>query len=206
MYTPAHYKNENQEELHEFIHHNGFGILVSLVNKELWATHIPFILKPDNKLWVHISLGNKQSKGLPDGEEVMVIFTGPHAYISSSWYDHENVPTWNYIAVHVYGKVRTVEGEELIESLRQLTNKYEKNSAHPVSLDTMSKKYLDTQMHGILGIEITIDRMEANYKLSQNRDEKNHTHIISELEKRKDENSVAVAKAMKKYGHRNKPK
>jgi len=206
MYTPALFKNENQEELREFIRQNGFGILVSQVEKKLWATHIPLVLTDDNKLLGHISLGNKQSKALPNGEEVMVIFNGPHTYISSSWYDHENVPTWNYIAVHVYGKVRTIEGEELMESLRQLTDKYEKNSAKPVSVETMSKKYLDSQIRGILGIEITIDRMEASYKLSQNRDEKNHTHIISELEKREDENSVAIANAMRKYGYKNKEK
>ncbi|HEV8513821.1 MAG TPA: FMN-binding negative transcriptional regulator [Cyclobacteriaceae bacterium] len=206
MYTPAHFKNENQEELKEFIRQNGFGILVSQVEKKIWATHIPLVLTSDNKLWGHISLGNKQSKSLPDGEEVMVIFTGPHTYISSSWYDHENVPTWNYIAVHVYGKIRTIEGDELVESLRQLTNKYEKNSTHPVSVDTMAKKYLDTQMRGILGIEITINQIEASYKLSQNRDEKNHTNIISELEKRKDENSADIANAMRKYGYRNKVK
>lgn len=206
MYAPAYFKNEDQNDLYEFIRHNGFGILVSHVDKKLWATHIPFILTPDNKLLGHISRGNKQSKELPNNEEVMVIFTGPHTYISPSWYDHENVPTWNYIAIHVYGIVRTIEGKELIESLRQLTGKYENGSANPVSVDTMSKKYFETELRGIVGIEIAIDRMEASYKLSQNRDEKNHTNIISELEKRGDANSVEVAKEMRKYGYRQKPK
>ncbi len=201
MYTPPYYKNENPKELGEFIQHNGFGILVSQVQGKLWATHLPLIFAQD-KLLGHISRGNKQWKELANSEEVMVIFTGPHTYISSSWYDHENVPTWNYEAVHVYGKVRMIEGEELISSLRQLTNQYEKESVHPVSVDTMSKKFLETEVRGIVGIEIAIDRMEASYKLSQNRDEKNHTNIISELEKRKDENSVAIANEMKKYGHK----
>jgi transcriptional regulator len=206
MYTPALYRNEDPDELRQFIHRNGFGILVSHVDNKLWATHVPLMLTPENKLLGHISRGNRQSKDLPDNEDVMAIFTGPHTYISSSWYDHENVPTWNYIAVHVYGKARITGGEELIESLRQLTNKYEKASVHPVSVDTMSKKFLDTEIRGIVGIEVAIDRMEASYKLSQNRDEKNHTNIISELEKRKDENSAGVANAMKKYGFRNRPK
>jgi transcriptional regulator len=92
--------------------------------------------------------------------------------------------------------------EELIESLRQLTNKYEKDSVHPVSVDTMSRKFLHTELRGTIGFEITIERMEASYKLSQNRDEKNHTQIISELEKRGDENSVSVANEMRKHGHR----
>lgn len=202
MYIPPLYKNENSDELRRFIHHHGFGILVSQVDKKLWATHIPLVLTEDNKLLGHLSRGNKQWKELPDNEEVLAIFSGPHTYISSSWYDHENVPTWNYEAVHVYGRVRMIEGEALIESLRKLTNKYEKNSTNPVSVDTMSKKFLETEIRGIVGIQVIIDRMEASYKLSQNRDKKNHTNIISALEKRKDENSVTIAQEMKKYGHR----
>jgi transcriptional regulator len=200
MYTPSYSKNENIQELHAFIKQNGFGILVSQVEGKLWATHLPLILS-DNKLEGHISRGNKQWRDLPNGEEVMVIFQGPHTYISSSWYDHENVPTWNYVAVHVYGKVRMHSDEELIESLRQLTDKYEKDSANPVSVDTMSRKFLHTEIRGTIGFEIAIERMEASYKLSQNRDEKNHANIISELEKRKDENSVGIANEMRKCGY-----
>lgn len=200
MYTPAYAKNENEEDLKDFIRKNGFGIVVSTVDGKLWATHIPLILVGD-KLQGHISRGNKQWRELPQNEEVMVIFQGPHTYVSSSWYDHENVPSWNYVAVHVYGKAHMQSEEELIESLRQLTNKYEKDSVHPVSVDTMSEKFLHAELRGTIGFEITIERMEASYKLSQNRDEKNHTQIISELEKRGDENSVSVANEMRKYGH-----
>lgn len=199
MYTPAYAKNENEEDLKDFIRKNGFGIVVSTVEGKLWATHIPLILV-GNKLQGHVSRANRQWRALPQDEEVMVIFQGPHTYVSSSWYNHENVPTWNYVAVHVYGKAHMQSEEELIESLRQLTNKYEKESVRPVSVDTMSEKYLHTELRGTIGFEITIERMEANYKLSQNRDEKNHTQIISELEKRGDENSVSVANEMRKYG------
>ena len=201
MYTPAYAKNENEEDLKDFIRKNGFGIVVSTVDGKLWATHIPLILVGD-KLQGHISRGNKQWRALPQNEEVMVIFQGSHTYVSSSWYDHENVPSWNYVAVHVYGKAHMQSEEELIESLTKLTNKYEKDSVHPVSVDTMSEKFLHTELRGTIGFEITIERMEASYKLSQNRDEKNHTQIISELEKRGDENSVSVANEMRKHGHR----
>ncbi|MFN7259436.1 MAG: FMN-binding negative transcriptional regulator [Cyclobacteriaceae bacterium] len=199
MYTPAYAKNENEEDLKDFIRKNGFGIVVSTVDGKLWATHIPLILV-GGKLQGHISRGNKQWRALPQNEEVMVIFLGPHTYVSSSWYDHENVPSWDYVAVHVYGKAHIQSEEELIESVRQLTNKYEKDSVHPVSVDTMSEKFLHAELRGTIGFEITIERMEASYKLSQNRDEKNHTQIISELEKRGDENSVSVANEMRKYG------
>lgn len=202
MYTPAYAKNENEEDLTDFIRKNGFGIVVSTVDGKLWATHIPLILIGD-KLQGHISRGNKQWRALPQNEEVMVIFQGPNTYVSSSWYDHENVPSWNYIAVHVYGKAHIQSEEELIESLRQLTKKYEQDSVHPVSVDTMSEKFLHTELRGTIGFEIAIERMEASYKLSQNRDEKNHTQIISELEKRGDHNAVSVANEMRKQGYHN---
>lgn len=201
MYTPVYAKNENEEDLKDFIRKNGFGIVVSTVDGKLWATHIPLLLVGD-KLQGHVSRGNKQWRALPQNEEVMVIFQGPHTYVSSSWYDHENVPSWNYEAVHVYGKAHMQSEEELIESLRQLTGKYEKDSVRPVSVDTMSKKFLHTELRGTIGFEISVERMEASYKLSQNRDEKNHTQIISELEKRGDGNSVSVANEMRKYGCR----
>jgi transcriptional regulator len=202
MYAPAYAKNENETELLEFIKQNGFGILLSQAEGNLWATHLPFIITPDKKMLGHISRGNKQWRDLQNGQEVMAIFQGPHTYVSSSWYDHENVPTWNYIAVHVYGKARMLSEEELIHSLRELTNKYERDSVNPVSVDTMSKKFLYSEIRGTIGFEMTMDRMEASYKLSQNRDGKNHANIISELEKRKDENSVGVANEMRKYGHK----
>jgi transcriptional regulator len=202
MYTPAFAKNENEEDLKDFIRKNGFGIVVCTVEGKLWATHIPLIFIGD-KLQGHISRGNKQWRALPQNEEVMVIFQGPNTYVSSSWYDHENVPSWNYIAVHVYGKAHIQSEEELIESLRQLTKKYEQDSVHPVSVDTMSEKFLHTELRGTIGFEIAIERMEASYKLSQNRDEKNHTQIISELEKRGDHNAVSVANEMRKHGYHN---
>jgi transcriptional regulator len=202
MYTLAFARNESEEDLKDFIRKNGFGIVVSTVEGKLWATHIPLILIGD-KLQGHISRGNKQWRALPQNEEVMVIFQGPNTYVSSSWYDHENVPSWNYIAVHVYGKAHIQSEEELIESLRQLTKKYEQDSVHPVSVDTMSEKFLHTELRGTVGFEIAIERMEASYKLSQNRDEKNHTQIISELEKRGDHNAVSVANEMRKHGYHN---
>jgi len=127
---------------------------------------------------------------------VLAIFSGPHTYISSSWYDHENVPTWNYIAVHVMGKVRIVEEAALLESLKQLTDKYEKASACPVSVEKMSADLLRKNIPAIVGFEIVIEKMEASYKLSQNRDEENQRRIISHLEQRGDADSMKIALAM----------
>jgi transcriptional regulator len=202
MYTPEIYKQENKTEIENFIRQNSFGILVSQTNGKLWGTHIPLELSEGgDKLYSHISRANPQWKNIHDLKEVLAIFSGPHAYISSSWYDHENVPTWNYIAVHVYGTVKIIEGKELRATLKRLVDKYERHSTNPVSVEKMSEGYVDKQMKGIVGLEITITSIEATNKLSQNRDRKNFHAVIDELEKKNDPHAQQVADEMKKVAH-----
>jgi transcriptional regulator len=200
MYTPEIYKNENQEEIKKFLQENSFGILINQTNGKLCATHIPLELETNEEgneiLYGHISKENPQWNGFIDNDQVLAVFTGPHSYISSSWYDHENVPTWNYIAVHVYGKIKIIEGEAVIESLKKLVDKYEQNSKNPVRIADLSKKTM-MQTRGIVAFEIEITDIQATRKLSQNRDEKNHQNIISELEKTEDFQAIAVANEMK---------
>ena len=108
MYIPQHYRNENLKEVREFIINNSFGILINQIDGKPWATHIPLELDKDSNgkdiLYGHIAKANPQWKYFDDASEVLCIFNGPHSYVSSSWYKEEEVPTWNYIAVHIYGK------------------------------------------------------------------------------------------------------
>lgn len=201
MFIPDSYKNENQEEIKKFIQENSFGILINQTDGKLCATHIPLELdtnKDGNQiLFGHISKENSQWKGFTDNDQILAIFSGPHSYISSSWYDHENVPTWNYIAVHVYGKIKIIEGDAVIESLKKLVDKYEQNSKNPVRVEDLSKKTI-MQTRGIVAFEIEITEIQATRKLSQNRDKKNYQNIISELEKTENIQAIAVANEMKK--------
>jgi len=199
MFVPKYAQNNDVAEIKEFIKQNSFGILISQSSQKLMATHIPLQFSQDeSRLFGHISKGNPQWRKFEPETQVLAIFPGPHAYISSSWYDHENVPTWNYIAAHVYGTIRIIEGDELYEALKHLVNKYEAASARPVSVETMSPEYVRQSMKGIVGFEITISAIEAAYKLSQNRDQKNHQQIIQELEKRNDPGSLQIGNEMKK--------
>lgn len=201
MYIPKLYKQENLSEIKSFIEAHGFASLISRVEGKPWATHIPLVWEEkegQSVLTGHISRGNVQWKAFEDNEEVMAIFMGPHAYVSSSWYDHENVPTWNYMAVHVYGNVRITEGEELLASLKKLTNKYEQHSQKPVSVEGMSEKFLRNELRGLIGIEIAITDIQAVNKLSQNRDAHNKQNIIAELEKTSDAGAHQIAQEMKK--------
>lgn len=201
MYIPELYKNENREEIENFVHQNGFAILVNQTQGKLWATHTPLLLetREDGKLILtgHISKANPQALSFNDNDEVLAIFSGAHTYISSSWYDHENVPTWNYLAVHVYGKVRVYNHEEALDFLKKLVDKYEAKSKNPVRVENLSEKTL-REARGIVAFEIEITNLEAQKKLSQNRDDKNYRNIITELEKTKENQALAVAEAMKK--------
>ncbi len=200
MYIPEHYRNENQEDIQNFIHQNGFGIMVNQTNGKLWATHIPLLLEEkDGKQFLvgHVSRENPQAESFKTNDEILAIFSGAHTYISSSWYDHENVPTWNYLAVHVYGKLQLHSPEESIEALKRLVNKYEAKSEKPIRVEDLSQKTM-LQAHGIVSFEIEITAIEAKKKLSQNRDDKNYQTIISKLENSNDYQSIEVAKEMKK--------
>lgn len=200
MYIPQHYKNENLKEVKEFIINNSFGILINYLNGKPWATHIPLELDKDRKgndiLLGHIAKANPQWKYFAEDTEVLCIFNGPHTYVSSSWYAEEEVPTWNYVAVHIYGKLKIQDEKALMASLNKLVDKYERKSKNPISLKKLSKNTL-RQVKGVIGFEIEIKEIQAAYKLSQGR-EQDHPKIMEELEKRDTSGGHAIVEAMKK--------
>jgi len=199
MYIPQHYKNEELAEVKEFIMDNAFAILVSEVDKRPWATHIPLELQLDESgkeiLVGHISKANPQWKYFEKQKEVLCIFNGPHSYISSSWYKEEEVPTWNYIAVHIYGKLVILDEAAVLKSLHKLVDKYEFESKNPISIHDLSRKTM-RQLKGIVGFKIEITEIQAAYKLSQGR-EHDFENITKELEVR-GTGSKAIAAAMNK--------
>ena len=200
MYIPPQYKNENLSEVKEFLKQNSFGILVSQVDGKPWATHIPLELDTDENgqdmLVSHISKANPQWTQFADQEAVLCIFNGPHSYVSSSWYKEEEVPTWNYIAVHVYGTLQILGEAAVLDSMHKLVDKYEENSECPVSIDKLSSKTM-RQVKGVIGFKITITEIQAAKKISQGREE-DHPKIIKELEKR-DAQAIAIAQTMKQH-------
>ncbi|NKI27193.1 FMN-binding negative transcriptional regulator [Arenibacter sp. 6A1] len=199
MYTPSHYKNTNLAEVKEFLKQNSFGILVNQLEGRPWATHIPLELSVDkdgNDILVgHVSKANPQWKSFKDQGEVLAIFNGPHSYISSSWYQDEEVPTWNYVAVHVYGIVKILSEAEVLASLHQLVEKHEKVAKNPISLHHMSAETMN-QVQGIVGFQIAITEIQATYKLSQTRSQ-DHANIIDELQHQEHSGAREIAEMMK---------
>ncbi len=199
MYIPSPYKNKDQKEIKEFLRQNSFGILVNNTAGKPWATHTPLELDVDmdgNDVLVgHISKANPQWKYFREDKEVLAIFNGPHSYISSSWYKEEEVPTWNYIAVHVYGTIKILDEDAVLESLHKLVDKHEKGVDNPISIDDLSPETMK-QINGIVGFQIHITELQATYKLSQTRME-DHPQIIAELNKYEGSGSKEIAKLMK---------
>jgi len=200
MYIPRRYEEKDTEKIHAFIKENSFAILVSVKDGLPVGTHIPLALEKNAQgadvLMGHISRGNEQKYTLADGTKVLAIFPGPHAYISPRWYTEMKVPTWNYISVHVYGMVKIVEGEALRAALSRLMGNYEQHRPRPVTMEEIPEKMVADELRGIVGFEITIDEIQAAYKLSQNRDEQSYHQVIGELSTG-DETERAVAEEMR---------
>jgi len=201
VYVPKYYKVSDLEEIKEFIQHNSFATIVSIRKGKPIAAHIPVLLKKiedDYYLTGHLAYGNPLWKTFEEVQDILVIFNGPHAYISSSWYEHENVPTWNYQAVHVYGKASLIEGMDLEQDLTSLLEKYESFRENPVLWDKLSPELLQQEMKGIKGFKIKVEEVQAAYKLSQNRNASDYANIIKELYKEENPHADALAEAMKK--------
>ncbi len=206
MFIPAHFRKTDLPEIAKFIHEHSFACLVSQHEGKPWATHIPMELEENDKgescLSGHISRANPQWKSFSSGETVLAIFNGPHTYVSSSWYNHVNVPTWNYIAVHVYGTLRILSDEEQYGKLKAMVNRYEQIAKNPIDLDKMPEDMMQKYMKGIVGFEMSMDKVEGKWKMSQNRNEEDKQSIIHELEKLGDLNAALVATEMQSQSKR----
>ncbi len=193
MYIPKQF-----EIIYDLIEKHSFATLFSQHKGSPYATHLP--LKLDREKGVlhgHIARPNSQWKDI-ENQEVLAIFHGPHSYISPSWYETKTaVPTWNYVAVHVYGRVEIVESEqELMKSLQDLVSAYEKPDSL-YNLDDVEPSYVEGLSKGIVGFNIKITRVEGKQKLSQNHSEERQNLVIHQLEQIPNEDSLKIAELMR---------
>lgn len=200
MYIPNYYQINDYQEIKSFIEKNNFAVIVSTDNGCPIATHIPvMITEKDNDLYIsgHFARGNQQWGTIDDNDNILVIFQGEHSYISSTWYHQEDVPTWNYQSVHIYGKGKTLNEDELEADLEQLLDKYEKYRENGATWDNMSDK-TKKQIKGIVGFKIKATKILAAYKLSQKRSESEKNNIINELSNSNELSDKKLAEEMKR--------
>ncbi|MBB6331917.1 transcriptional regulator [Chryseobacterium sediminis] len=199
MFIPKLYRSEDYNLMREIIKENSFALMISSVDK-IRATHAMMMLNEDDPenayIETHISRANPQAKTLKNGDEVLCDFLGAHTYISSSWYDHINVSTWNYEAVQIYGKIELMNHDELYAHLDKLTSKYEKFQQCPMMVKDMGKEFVEKEMKGAFGIKIIPNEIFIKQKLSQNRKEADYDNIINHLEG-SDDNARKIAEKMK---------
>jgi transcriptional regulator len=199
MYSPEYFKVDDPEKIYSFIRRYSFGILVSN-NGSLQASHLPFLLEESNQdkvvLISHMAKANDQWKSL-ENQEVMTVFNGPHAYISPAWYEaKEVVPTWNYAAVHVYGKYVPITDEQEWKSVLDKMVRFYETSSKKWSLDSLPEDFFEKLKHMTSAFKIEINRIEGKWKLSQNHTEERREKVIHHLE-RGGFNEKAIADLMK---------
>lgn len=192
MYNPPHFKEDKLEALHSLIKENPLGLLISCGDEmEPQATAIPFLLKAtDSKfglLQAHLARANQHCKNIDD-KNVLVVFQGLNAYISPNWYPSKEehgmvVPTWNYIMVQVRGKARIIDDAGwLKKQITAMTNQQEASRSKPWQVSDAPETYIDSQIRGIIGVEIEITQIDGKWKLSQNRSQKDRNGVVDNLE------------------------
>jgi transcriptional regulator len=203
MYIPKAFHEDDISQLQTLMQQNNFAILVSSQDSVPLATHLPFILDatrgPYGTLLSHMARANPHWRSFNDAQESLVIFQGPHSYITPSWYDEPlSVPTWNYAAVHAYGKPRIIEDvAEMWELMETLIQQSEAQFEQPWQLSSLPHDFVEKKLPGTVCFEIEITRLEGKFKLSQNRPVSDRIHVADALQDSPDPLSQGVATLMK---------
>jgi transcriptional regulator len=203
LYIPEFNRQEDRSAILAFMKANPFAILVSNADGVPFATHLPLLIDEAGEeivLQGHMAKANPHWKWMKEDEESLVIFHGPHAYISPTLYEiRESVPTWNYAAVHVYGKPTLFSDEEgLRATLHRMINTFE--SSYMAQWTELGEQYHSRMMKHIVGFDIKANRVEGKFKLSQNRTKGEQGRVIQCLNQSKDSNISGVAELMKQEG------
>jgi transcriptional regulator len=181
MYIPTAFRADDRAALYDLIERHGFGTLVSVVDGEPFATHLPFVLdRSRGVLLGHVARANPHARALA-GAAALAIFQGPHAYVSPSWYATAPVvPTWNYAAAHVYGTASLLDEPRLVELLQRLVRQYEAGRERPWAMD-LPADYMAKMVRAVVGFEVPLTRVEGKFKLSQNRPAEDRAGVIRAL-------------------------
>ena len=203
MYIPEFNRVRDLADAVSFVQANPFAILVSPSEGGPFATHIPILAREaDNQVVLHghVAKANPHWGLLESGQESLAIFHGPHAYISPSLYEsRESVPTWNYAAVHVYGQARVVtEPERLLEEVREIINRFD--PTYFAQWSSLSDKFRYGMLKQIVGFEMVASRIEAKFKISQNRTKKDQAAVIASLGQSADSAVSGIAQLMQMKG------
>jgi transcriptional regulator len=201
MYIPEFNRVEDRKTALDFMRANPFAILVSTLDGKPFATHLPLVIRENGNQVIlrgHVAKANPHWKSLEPSES-LVIFHGPHAYISPALYElRESVPTWNYAAVHIYGRARIADEQEARRILEELIAEFD--PTYGPQWNSLNEDYKARMLRHIVAFEIVVDRLETKFKLSQNRTRTEQANVIRALEENEDSAIAGVAALMKQQG------
>lgn len=185
MYTPKEFKQDNGDLIFELIDLFPLGLLITTSESKVSLSHLPFLFEREyaqnGRLLGHFAKANPQWRELEDIDEAIVVFSGPNSYVSPSWYHLESVPTWNYSVVHIYGKPTIIHDRgEKREVLDKLTDRHESSSIEPWRSD-FDSPIQSKMLEAVVAFEIVVTKVEAKFKLSQNKDEIDQLNVINHL-------------------------
>ena len=202
MYIPRHNEEKRVSAMHSLIVSRPLGTLVTLGASGLFASHIPMILEADGSqfgvLKGHISRANTQWQDFVPTVDALAIFAGHQHYITPNWYpgtrEHgKEVPTWNYVVVHAYGPLKIIQDDHwLLTNVEKLTNIHEAASPNPWKVSDAPEDFIKSQLKGIVGLELPIQRLEGKWKVSQNRTERERNGVVNGLAKLNTPESLAM--------------
>jgi len=201
MYLPRIFEATDRDRIHRLIEAHPFATLVVARDREPEISHLPVILDlagDHGRLRAHCARANPLAKLVTEGAPVCVIFHGPDAYVSPTWYERptEQVPTWNYAVVHAHGRLRESSRDELLTLLADLTDRFEAGSEKPWRVSDLEPAFVDELCMAIVGFSIDIERLEAKLKLSQNRSPADHERVRRAFAALVDPNARALAGLM----------
>jgi transcriptional regulator len=195
MYNLPYFKETDHQMVLDFIRQHPFAMLIGSSNNLPVATQVPvFIEKREGKLFLkgHIMRNTDHHKSFIENENVLCVFTGPHTYVSASWYSNpQTASTWNYMSVHAKGKLSFVGQDDLLKLLNETTTHFENNPSSPASFENLPDEYVQKLIKAIVGFEIEVTSIDNVFKLSQNRDQQSYQEIIRQLSSQKDGKEIA---------------
>lgn len=201
MYKLHHFTEENEEAVFDFIRKNSFAIITGYDGSVPVATHVPLaISKKEGKTLLigHVMKNSDHHKAFSENENVLVIFSGPHCYVSASWYQNKEVAsTWNYMDVHAKGKIRFGNEADTKKIIEDITDTYEGRQSE-AAFHRLSPDYINKMVKAIIGFTIEVSELANVFKLSQNHDVVNRQNIVAHLMQRSDENCRKIAEEMEK--------
>jgi len=201
MYKLPYFTEEDQEKVIAFMKENSFAVVTGFAEEYPVASHLPLNIEiRADKIFLtgHLMKNTDHHKAFEKNENVLVIFNGPHTYVSASWYTKPDVAsTWNYITVHAKGKIRFTDEEGTYKAIKAITDKYE-GTKTAASFDKLPKEYVMRLIKAIVGFEIEVMSFDNVFKLSQNHNEETRASISTRLMERGDEHAAAIAGEMRK--------